>query len=814
MESSVEEQGMFVEVAVPLPLRDLLTYRLPKKMNAEVGVRVLVPLGPRRVTGYVVGLTSTPPEGFKIRDVLDVLDASPLFSPDILKLCKWVTRYYHEGLGEVIATALPGGLNQRDARVLQLTSQGRDSLEQGEPVPEALRPIIDLISDKPRPVETLGRQLRWTIHEVLRATQSDWIESAYALRGDRARKRTEKVAVFVQDIEGKPRSKKDAEVFEAIQSNSEMAVTALNKAFKNVRNNLLRLEENGAIRVEERRVFRDVLGNRSVLPATKDVRPELTPEQVPAVQTLQDAVRAGTGKFLLHGVTGSGKTEVYLRAIETVLEAGKSAIVLVPEIALTPQLAARFQGRFGDSIALLHSGLSNGERLDQWTEIAQGRRSVVVGARSAIFAPVPDLGLVVVDEEHESSFKQETRPRYHARDLAMVRGAQSGCPVVLGSATPCMESLFNGRHGRYQVLEMKERVMARPLPSIEVVDLRTGRAKGKNQMVSPILAEAIQETLNKGQQVIIFINRRGFSSFVLCADCGFVSECPSCSISLSYTRRYDRVRCHYCGFSRHPPTACESCKGTSFEAVGSGTERVEEELRQIIGPQIGIGRLDRDTATGKGLLEVLTDFRDRRTRILIGTQMVAKGHDFPGVTLVGVLQADQGLRFPEFRASERTYQLLTQVAGRAGRGETPGRVLIQSYMPDHYVIDAVTQQEPGEFVSRELEERKNYGYPPFSYLALILITHEDSVKAQDRALECLESLRSGAERENAGPSLVMLGPTFAPIQRLKNRTRLQILLKCSDRDLLHRILSHFEGDVGDWNYWSSVAIDVDPMNLL
>jgi len=373
---------------------------------------------------------------------------------------------------------------------------------------------------------------------------------------------------------------------------------------------------------------------------------------------------------------------------------------------------------------------------------------------------------------------------------------------------------MNAQTGRYSLLLMKERVQSRPMPEIQVVDLRTERASGKGLMVSPKLGQAIRDTVDRNDQVIVFINRRGFASFVLCSDCGHIAECPSCSISLSYTRRFDQVRCHYCGFSRTPPSQCESCKGTSFEAVGSGTERIEEELREIVGPHVGIGRLDRDTAQGKGLLQVLTDFRERRLQILIGTQMVAKGHDFPGVTLVGVLQADQGLRFPDFRATERTYQLLTQVAGRAGRGERPGRVLIQTYAPQHYVIESVVRQDHASFVAREIQERQAYGYPPSAHLALVLITHEDADKAQKRALTSLDALQVARQEERAGDALLILGPTFAPIQRLKNKTRLQILLKCSDRDLLHRILSRFETYVGSENLWGSLAIDVDPINLL
>lgn len=804
----------FAVVVVPLPLRMRLTYRIPDGMRVGLGMRVLVPLGPRRVTGYVVGEEEKAPEGIQIRAIADVLDDRPLFTPESLRFFSWVAEYYHESLGEVIATALPGGLNHKDLRVVSLTEEGQREWRSGIHNGSAAGILLAAIGEETRTASHVMKSLSISMAEIFRAQKEGWVHLRYELRAGSAKRRKERVALYAGEPTKPLVSSKEKKVFAAIKEAGEIDVRSLNETFKNVRNDLIRLEASGAIRMEERRVFRDVLGRQTFLSAEKHEIPELTPEQAPIVARLSDAVREQKGRFLLHGVTGSGKTEVYLRAIETVLAEGKGAIVLVPEIALTPQLASRFQGRFGDAIALLHSGLSPGERLDQWSEIAEGRRSVVVGARSAVFAPMPRLGLIVVDEEHEPSFKQEDRPRYHARDVAMVRGSISKCPVILGSATPCLESVLNAKDGRYELLEMRSRVQNRPLPDVELVDLRTDRAAGKHAMISPKLAEAMKETLDRGQQVILFLNRRGFSSFVLCTDCGHIDPCPACSISLSYTRRYEKVRCHYCGFSRQPPSTCESCKGSSFQAVGSGTERVEEEVRALVGEAIGIARLDRDTAQGKGLLEVLQNFRDRKTQILIGTQMVAKGHDFPGVTLVGVLMADQGLRFPDFRAGERTYQLMTQVAGRAGRGEMPGRVIVQSYDPEHYVLQAVKAHDPGSFLERELAERKAYGYPPYSYLSLIKITHEDPGEAQARGLRAMESLRQNAQAENAGDSLLILGPTYAPIQRIKNKTRMHLLLKCSNRELLHRVLHRFVAYLDDGNLWSSVALDVDPNNLL
>jgi len=526
---------------------------------------------------------------------------------------------------------------------------------------------------------------------------------------------------------------------------------------------------------------------------------------------------------LLYGVTGSGKTEVYLHAIEAALSEGRSALLLVPEIALTPAVAGQFFRRFGDRVAILHSAFTDVERSEQWRRIRSGAARVVVGTRSGVFAPVRDLGLIVIDEEHDASYKQEETPRYNGRDTAIVRAQAAGATVVLGSATPSLESRYNAERGKYTLLELPERIEARPMPTVELIDMREEFLETRKQATfSRRLLEAIGERLQNGEQTIVMLNRRGFSSFVACRACGERIECMNCSVTLTYHKRDRRLLCHYCGYAEKVPQACPKCGSEHIYFLGLGSERVEEELHRDF-PQARIARLDRDTVTGKRQYETILDqFREGNYDILVGTQMIAKGHDIPNVTLVGVVSADVGLGMPDFRAAERTFQLLTQVAGRAGRGNLPGIVLMQTLNPDHYAVRLAGAQDYPGFYSKEIVFRRAMHYPPFAAMANVLVRAEKKEMAMRMSAELGMVLApppvplGAAQQEQAASSVLQVkGPAEAPVPRLKNEYRYQFLVKASSRKALNGLLQRVRGFAAE-NKWPATAlvIDVDPLSLL
>jgi primosomal protein N' (replication factor Y) len=581
---------------------------------------------------------------------------------------------------------------------------------------------------------------------------------------------------------------------------------------------LARLAERGLVAIEEREVVRDPFARTEPVPHPP---PTLTPAQERVLAPITAAVARGAyAPFLLHGVTGSGKTEVYLRAIEDALRRGRQALVLVPEISLTPQLTQRFRGRFGDEVAVLHSGLSDAERYDQWRRLRgeAGRPArIAIGARSALFAPLERLGVLVVDEEHDASFKQDESPRYHARDLALVRAQRAGAVVILGSATPSLESLYNARRGKVTLLRLVGRVHERPMPRMEVIDLTRADLVGhRTALLSRELAEAVAETVAAGEQAILFLNRRGYSSFVLCRDCGQVFECRHCSVSLTHHQRVSRLLCHYCGYSEPVPKACPVCRGDRVGMMGVGTERIEDALRGLL-PGAKVARLDRDTATTRARLEgILAAFARREVDVLIGTQMVTKGHDFPGVTLVGAIFADQGLHFPDFRAAERTYQLLCQVAGRAGRGHREGRVLVQTFSPGHPAIQAAVRGDEEAFYEHEVAMREQLGYPPAGRLVAFRMEGA-SEQATRTAAQVLG--RRARERIDSAPwagQVTVLGPAEAPLARLHGKVRYQMLLRGRRGDLVRRFARELLPGAAraEIPRGVRVAVDVDPVNLL
>lgn len=745
----------YCDVAVPVPLPDTFTYRIPPALAGQVAVggRVLVPFRQRKLVGVVTALAAEPRVGGPLKDVLEALDAEPLLPAPLQELARWVADYYAAPLGEVYRAMLPlhsefarrerarlraGGAE----RLATLEARERNEAEQADC--ELLRRLQD---GKPRNVARLVRGLASGRHRLGCLRRQGLVE-------------------VVRDVRPKQLQVKPSAplLFEGDWSSAAL--------------------------------------------------PVLTVEQERAVVEIEGLVVAGQfATVLLQGVTGSGKTEVYSRAIQSCLEQGRAALLLVPEIALTPAVAELFASRFGDRVAVLHSGLGPRERSVEWWRLRRGEARVAVGTRSAVFAPLENLGVVIVDEEQDASYKQAETPRYHGRDAAVVRAKLEGAVAVLGSATPALETSFHARSGRYQRLELATRVGERPLAEVRVVDMRAEFEETKRPaLFSRALADGIERALADGGQVLVLLNRRGYANFLLCRKCGATVQCANCSISLTFHRGRNRLLCHYCGLARNLPQACEKCASPHIYFVGEGAEKVEEALRSAF-PGARLARLDRDTAAARRRAEqILRQFVRGQLNLLVGTQMIAKGHDFQGVTLVGVVSADVMLGLPDFRAAERTFQLLTQVAGRAGRGALPGRVVVQTYYPDHYAIRFAAAQDYDGFYEQELRFRRLLHYPPLTALAN-LVVRDRNLSAALRASRLLQEFFQRQRPEASG--LRVLGPAPAPIARLKRDYRFQFLLKSPDRRALQEALRAALAHARAKEFPAGMLlVDVDPLSLL
>jgi len=623
------------------------------------------------------------------------------------------------------------------------------------------------------------------------------------------------------------------QILEVLQKRQEIDIDTLREQVPNARPSLRAMMRRGMVSLEEREVIRDPFADAPPRPV---VRHPLTMSQQAAVDAILDGPAPGTPKgyrgFLLHGVTGSGKTEVYVNVIRTLRGQGLNALILLPEIALTPQFCGVFRGHFGDDVAVLHSGLTPGERYDAWRRLRRGEVGIAIGARSALFAPITQLGVIIVDEEHDSSFKQGESPRYHARDMAIMRAHISRCRLILGSATPSLESFFLTRQGRLHYLAMAQRVGGRALPEVEIVNMASADAKPRRpvhgeplddetllkQTLSPQLIQGMKETLARHEQVILLLNRRGYAPFIQCYGCGHALYCPQCSVSLTFHQSTQALHCHYCDFTTELPDQCPKCQSDALGLLGVGTQRLTEMLRSCF-PDRRIERLDRDSGSGKGLQRLLEAFRGGDIDVLVGTQMVAKGHDIHNVTLVGVIMADLSLKFPDFRSAERTFQLLTQVAGRAGRGTRAGRVLIQTLSPDHYVLLAAQQHSFEQFLADEIGIREDLRYPPFSFLIGLRFEHRDVAMAGRCADLFATIARAGVPVDEGGaPRVEILGPALAPLGRLRGRARVQVLLKSKHRRALRVVvdgaLKHMEPALKREYRKVRVAVDVDPVSML
>ncbi|MFZ5478878.1 MAG: replication restart helicase PriA [Myxococcota bacterium] len=776
----------FVRVAVPLPVHGLFTYEAPAGLRP--GAEVLVPFGPRKVNGWVIeGLAE--PDVAEPKPIERVVDEHGAFDADQLRFYRWIADYYLAPLGEVIATATPAGAAAKTRHVYLPTPQGIEALAADEPPAGEPGSLLREVVARPGLTKSaLARRLHGEVEDAdaaLRAAlDRGWV------RGDDVLVEGARDAETWVTLVGDPalaglssRAVRAREVLARLADGPARAAELDTAA-------VLKLERAGVLRREKR----PKLDPWRLVPPRSEA-PALHPEQQAAV----DAVREGA--FLLHGVTGAGKTEVYLALAARTLAAGGQVLVLVPEIALTPQLVQRFSARFGDRVAVLHSGLTGVERLREWRRIREGLADVAVGARSALFAPFRRLGLVVVDEENDDSYKQDEGVRYHARDLAVVRGRMAGCPVVLGSATPSLETWENARTGRYGHLTIRNRATARPVPTPEIVDVR-GLDKGA--LIAPAVREAIADALEAGGKAILLYNRRGYATFVECPGCGLAYDCPSCGIGLVYHQFSRRLDCHHCGFHRPFQPDCPRC-GTALQILGRGTERVEEAVAEAF-PGVPIGRMDADTTSVRGShARILDDFREGHTRLLVGTQIVAKGHDFPDVHVAAVLGADHILGMPDFRAAERTFALVTQLCGRAGRGDTPGRVFVQTAHPEHYVFACIGDME--RFAGEEARLRKMLGYPPWSRLVLVRFEHTDRAVARRAAEEFAREVRADAKG-----AADVLGPAHAPLARLVGRWRWQVVLRGRNMQAFRAWLS---AAAPKWRAPAGVRriVDVDPRSL-
>ncbi len=810
---------MFVTIAVNIPTEKTFSYSVPEalKQKIAIGKRVLVPFGKRRLTGYIVEvshLTSCE----DIKEIREVLDPEPLFNEEDLKFYRWVSQYYIYPLGKALSEILPGGIDPKSVRWISSIRERQqgDDLQ----LSAAQRLIIETLDHFPAglPVDRLKQLLR---NKDLYRNFDALVDAGIIAVEERTGKpgiipKKEKlVHLNSYDTATTKLTRKQLLLTEFLRSHGSCSVAVLRKRFKNILPMLRNLEQLGIIHIAEEEVSRlhgqnhDVGGSDAVITPNED--------QEHALCAIVKGLESNSfSPFLLHGVTGSGKTEVYLNAIAETLGMKGGVILLIPEIALTPQLLTRFNRRFSEQeIAVLHSGISRAARYDQWRRIQRGDISVVIGARSAVFAPVRNLKLIIVDEEHDTSYKQDDRMRYNARDLAIMKASLNKATVILGSATPAVQTYFNMTKGKYKYLVLPSRVEDRPLPKVDIIDMRQD-TEGSGQASAPVLSRALKgaiaDTLEKKQQVLLFLNRRGTSTFTFCLDCGHVFKCLNCTVSLTYHASDSNLKCHYCDYAMKSAASCPTCHGKRIRAYGVGTERLEEKVKKLF-PHARIDRMDSDTTSRRGAHEkILRALGRRDIDILVGTQMITKGHDFPYVTLVGVISADASLNIPDFRAAERTFQILTQVSGRGGRGTSPGKVIIQTFNPGHYAITRAKDHDYMGFYDDEVALRSALSYPPFTRIVNLQL----SSLSRDKGMEGLKGLKQfihdSLTINKLKDKVEVIGPAESPIARIKGRHRWQLLLKGKDARAVHNVAK----DILSKAYASAldIRVDVDPLTFM
>ena len=851
----------YANIAFPLSVDQVFTYGVPPQMDAtlQLGTRVLAPFRGTRQEGVVVErLDETDLDSDIIRDISDCLEETPTFSTDLLTLTQWMAEYYVCSWGLALFCAVPAAVRTQKRQTVQLLS--------GAPAPrgKVQKKLVALLeAEGELSLNQLVRRVgvsSQNLRPKITALREKGIVEVRDTHKPKANTQLTSVATLAlpptdikveidqlrceadgsKDASG-PRpgrrrnvaAAKHAEILQLLlDAGAPLATAGLTKQV-NASISLLRtLERRGFVQITRAQAVRNPLSSEPIA-STQPL--DLNSAQSMAFAEIQNilaphAMDASSGSaaessptFLLHGVTGSGKTEVYMQAMTEILGSGKSVIALVPEISLTPQAASRFVGRFGERVALLHSRLSDGERYDQWHRIQKGEADIVIGPRSAVFAPVKELGMLIIDEEHSESYKSDNVPRYHAREVAQKRGELANCPVLLGSATPSLESFHRAKNGSYRLLSLPDRVLDRKMPDVHIVDMRTELKKGNRTIFSDILRSSIQERLERQEQIILFLNRRGHSTHVFCRTCGYVERCENCSISLTFHFETKRLVCHHCGDKRPTHPTCPQCSSPAIRYFGLGTEAVEQEVQKAF-PQARVKRFDADSTTRKNAhQQILRAFEQQEIDILIGTQMVSKGLDFPNVTLVGVIAADTSLNLPDFRASEQTFSLLTQVAGRSGRAELEGKVVIQTYMPDHYCISAAQNHDYLGFYAQEVEARGVLRYPPFSHVGTLLLRGTDEKQVEEAAHAVRDQLQvwqtesaPAAQSDEREADVDILGPAPAPLSKIEGKFRWHFLLRSSSVERISQLLKHLtdEPPVAIKSNAIEFVIDIDPTSIL
>ncbi|WP_227395576.1 primosomal protein N' [Jeotgalibacillus aurantiacus] len=797
---------MIASVIVDVPAKQTdrtFDYLIPEHLESVVqkGMRVVVPFGPRKIQGFVLDVKES--SSFdQLKKIEEAVDIVPVLNDELLSLSDWMTKETMCYRISALQVMLPAAMKAKYDKVfVPLTDLNS--------LPAALQSHFQ----RENPLSWKTALTNGLLKDLQKLVSDGRSELKYLVKRKGTIKK-ERIFKLAQDSEAiiaalSKNAERQRKVIESLHAEGgTMTSAALQESSGATAATLKALVDKGYLLEEHVEAYRDPFEHREF---ERTGHFQLTDDQKQAIEPILETVNSYRQRtFLLHGVTGSGKTEIYLQTIDQVLKQGRQAIMLVPEISLTPQMVQRFKGRFGDQVAVMHSGLSQGEKYDEWRKIHRGEVNVVVGARSAIFAPFEKIGVIIIDEEHETSYKQEDAPRYHARDVAIERSKRHDCPVILGSATPSLESFARAQKGNYELLKLQYRMNQQEMPDVQVVDMREELREGNRSMFSRELLAKIEERLEKKEQVVLFLNRRGHSSFIMCRDCGTVMQCPHCEVSLTYHRFKESMKCHYCGHEEHVPEICPECTSEHIRYFGTGTQKVEEELVKLL-PQARTIRMDVDTTSRKGSHEKLLDaFGRGEADILLGTQMIAKGLDFPNITLVGVLSADTMLHLPDFRASEKTFQLLTQVSGRAGRHEKPGEVVIQTYTPEHFSIELAKSQNFEWFYQKEMVMRKMAQYPPFYYLSLITLSHENVNKV---AAVCSEI--AGILERNLSVQAIVLGPVASPIARIQNKYRYQCIVKYKNepelKPLLKKIMDQYATPGKDA---VTIQIDVQPYMMM
>ncbi|PTK47877.1 primosomal protein N' [Staphylococcus saprophyticus] len=795
---------MIAKVIVDIPSKSVdftFDYIIPIRLQSmiQIGMRVIVPFGPRTIQGYVMKITDQPDSNIdikKLKEIKEIQDIKPELTEELIQFTEWYNNYFVTKRISMLEVMLPSAIKAKYTKVF--------SIEDTNALPETLAGKFDSSGHYAFKAAQQNDDLT-QIAPLLK----QGIVSEVTLLSQNVNKKKQRAICVVEGfnydsvLNSLEKSKKQYELYAFLLDEQHRIVLLKDiEAMGYSKSSVDTLIRKGFVEKYDAVVERDPFETRVF---EQDVKQHLTSDQQRAFEAISEKIHAHEQcTYLLHGVTGSGKTEVYLQTIEEVLNLNRQAMMLVPEIALTPQMVLRFKRRFGDEVAVLHSGLSKGERYDEWQKIRDGKARVSVGARSSVFAPFKNLGMIIIDEEHESSYKQEDYPRYHARDIAQWRSEYHQCPLILGSATPSLESFARAEKGVYELLSLPNRVNQQALPEVEIVDMREELNSGNRSMFSNQLRDAIQQRLDNQEQIVLFLNRRGYASFMLCRDCGHVPQCPNCDISLTYHKSTDQLKCHYCGHQEVPPNQCPNCESEHIRQMGTGTQRVEELLQEAF-QEARIIRMDVDTTSRKGAHEkLLNDFGSGKGDILLGTQMIAKGLDFPNITLVGVLNADTMLNLPDFRASERTYQLLTQVAGRAGRHEKEGQVLIQTYNPDHYAIKDVQENDYTAFFQKEMNYRKIGKYPPYFFLINFTIAHKEMKKVMEASKHIHKILL-----QHLTDKALVLGPSPAALSRINNEYRFQILVKYKREPALHEALKYLDDYYHDQYLKEKLSLKID-----